>query len=125
MLPTPPAAETQRRMRRWHLDYRRRISPILREWEGVSRTARERPSANLTAGCRRLDLALARLEHGRLLLAPDPSVSLHLEEALRSLSDAADSCTQGAYFMATWRLREADDSWRQLRRRLLLYGLAP
>ena len=39
--------------------------------------------------------------------------------------DAAGSCTQGAYFLTTWRLHQADESWRQLRGRLQLYGLTP
>ena len=125
MLPTPPAGDNQRA----HAPLAPRLPrPHLADPAGVGgrRPGRARAAGrNLTAGCRRLDLALARLDTGRLLLAPDPSVSLHLEETLRSLTDAADSCTQGAYFMTTWRLREADDSWRQLRGRLLLYGLAP
>jgi len=124
LVPAPPAAAREL-MRRWYLDYRGRISPILREWEGLARVARGRPGSGLTAGCRRLDLALSRLGRGRLPVAPDPSVSLHLEEMLGSLADATDSCTNGAYFLTTWRLRQADDSWRELRGRLLLYGLAP
>ncbi len=112
-------------MRRWHNDYRGRISPVLREWEGLARAARGRPGSGLMAGCRRLDMALSRLRQRRLPVAPDPSVSLHMEETLRSLAAAAASCTHGAYFLATWRLREADDSWHELRGRLLLYDLAP
>ncbi len=112
-------------MRRWHHDYRGRISPILREWEGLARVTLERPGSRLTAGCRRLDLALSRLEHERLPVAPDPAVSLHLEQTMRSLAGAANSCTHGAYFLTTWRLQQADASWRELRTRLLLYGLVP
>ena len=113
-------------MRRWHRDFRGRISPVFHEWEGVARAAREQgPTTGLAAGCRRLDLALGRLDRHRLRAAPDPSVSLHLEKTLRSLAEAARSCTHGAYFLTTWRLRQADDSWRQLRGRLLVYGLSP
>lgn len=125
IVPTPPPAATEERMRLWHLDYRIRILPVLQGWQDLARATRERPGSRLTAGCRRLDLALTGLAQVRLPLAPDPSVSLHLEETLRSLADAARSCTQGAYFLTTWRLQEADDSWRQLRGRLLMYGLAP
>jgi hypothetical protein len=112
-------------MRRWRDDCRGRLSPVLREWQSLEWTGRGWPGDGQLAGCRRLDLALSRLARDRLPVAPDPSVSLHLEETLRSLSDAARSCTHGAYFLAAWRLREAADSWRELRGRLLLYGLAP
>ena len=125
LAPTPPAAATMELMRRWHHDYRGRISPVLQEWEQLARAARGRPGSRLMAGCRRLDMALARLVLRRLRVRPDPSVSLGLEEMLRSLTAAATSCTHGAYFLAIWRLREADDSWRELRNRLLLYDLAP
>lgn len=125
LAPASPAAATKELMHRWHRDYRGRITPVLREWEGVARAARQRPGSTLTAGCRRLELALGALERRRLPVAPDPSVSLYLEQTLRSLADAAISCTHGAYFLSTWRLRQADDSWRELRARLLFYGLAP
>lgn len=123
--PAPPAAATTRLMRRWRHDTRRRIGPVLREWQALAHAVRERPGRTLAAGCRRLGLALGRLDRDGLPVAPDPSVSLHLEQTLRSLSDAADSCAQGAYFLTVWRLRRADDSWRELRGRLLLYELAP
>lgn len=125
LAPAPRAAATRQGMHRWHRAYRSRVSPVLREWAAVARVARERPGDSLLAGCRRLDLALDRLRRGRMPVAPDPSVSLHLEQTLRTLAEATDSCAQGAWFLTTWRLREADDSWRQLRSRLLLYGLAP
>ncbi len=112
-------------MRRWRRESRDPLAPVLREWEHLARVARRGPGSRLTAGCRRLDLALEGLDRGRLPAAPDPSVSLHLEETLRSLGEAADSCSQGAYFLTAWRLREATESWRQLRGRMLLYGLSP
>ena len=125
LAPTPAEPESHHRMRRWHRTYRQRLSPVLREWELVAKVARERPGAGLLAGCRRLDRALTRLAGAPPPTSPDPSVSLHLEQTLRLLADATDSCTQGAWFLTAWRLRQADDAWRQLRRRLLLYGLAP
>lgn len=121
----PPSAGTQRLMRRWHEDARDRVAPVLRAWESVTRAARERPGVALTAGCRRLDLALGELRRDRLPPAPDPSVSLHLEETLRVLAEAAESCTQGAWFLTSWRLRRADAAWHELRGRLLLYELTP
>ena len=123
--PSPPAAATKQLVHSWHDDYRGRISPVLREWESLARAVHERPGGSLTAGCRRLELALSKLGRGRLPVAPDRSISLHLERTLRSLADAALSCTHGAYFLTTWRLRQADDSWRELRGRLSIYGLAP
>ena len=125
MAPTPAVAESHQRMRRWHRTYRQRLSPVLREWELVARVARERPGAGLLAGCRRLDRALTGLSAAPPPVSPDPSVSLHLEQTLRMLADAVDSCSQGAWFLTTWRLRQADDAWRELRRRLLVYGLDP
>jgi hypothetical protein len=123
--PAPPTARDEALMRRWHHETRRRIGPVLSEWERLSRAVREQPGRTLAAGCRRLDLALGRLDRHRLPVAPDPSVSLHLEETLRSLSNAADSCAQGAVFLTAWRLRQAETAWRQLRGRLLLYDLTP
>ena len=125
LVPSPPAAPVRQMMRRWHRSYRGQMTPVLREWEALAQAARERPGSRLTAGCRRLELALVRLDRGRLPIAPDPSISLHLKETLRSLADAADSCSQGAYFLTTWRLQQADDSWRELRGRLRLYDLTP
>jgi hypothetical protein len=125
ILLSPPAVASKELMNRWHRDYRGRISPVLREWRSLAQAVHERPRSWLTAGCRSLDLALNRLSGAELPIAPDPSVSFHLEEALRSLTKAAESCTQGAYFLTAWRLQQADDSWRELRGRLLLYGLAP
>lgn len=125
LAPSPPPAATKELVHRWHRDYRRRVSPVLREWESLARAVRERPGDRLTAGCRRLELALRRLGRGRLPVAPDPSISLYLEETLRSLFEASISCTHGAYFLTVWRLEEADESWRQLRGRLLPYGLSP
>ncbi len=125
LAPSPPAAATKEVMRRWHRHYRGLISPVRQEWESLARTTRERPGGRMTAGCRRLDLALEKLRRGRLPVAPDASISLHLEETLRSLAEAAASCSQGAYFLTAWRLRQADSSWRELRGRLLLYGLTP
>lgn len=125
LVPAPPAPATGDLMRRWHRDTRGRLSPVLHEWELLARAARRGPGSELAAGCRRLDLALAELARERPIVAPDPSVALHLEETLRSLSGAAQSCAQGAYFLASWRLRQADASWLELRGRLLLYGLAP
>lgn len=121
----PPAPAMRELMRRWQRQTRARISPVLREWDGVERAARRGPPRGLAAGCRRLDRALGDLGRDRLPVAPDPSVSLHLEETLRALAEAAESCTQGAYFLTTWRLRRAEASWRELRGRLLLYDLAP
>ncbi len=123
--PAPPTAATAALMRHWHRETGGRIAAVLREWQGLSRAVSERPGRTLAAGCRRLDLALDRLDRDRLPTAPDPSVSLHLEETLRSLSDAADSCAQGAFFLTVWRLRQAETTWQQLRRRLLLYDLRP
>ena len=79
----------------------------------------------MMAGCRRLASALASVERGHLPTAPDPSVSLHLEETLRALHEASRSCTHGAWFLTGWRLHQAEESWRELRGRLLVYGLAP
>lgn len=112
-------------MRRWRREVRDPLSPILGEWESLARLSREGPGSRLTAGCRRLAAALEALEDRRLPPAPDPAVSLHLEETLRALGEAAGSCTHGAYFLTTWRLRQAGSSWRQMRGRLLLYGLSP
>ena len=98
---------------------------MLREWESLARVARERPGGTLTAGCRRLESALGELHRARLPVAPDPSISLHLEQTLRSLAEATVSCSHGGYFLTTWRLRQADGSWRELRARLRLYGLVP
>ena len=125
MAPAPTAAESHHRMRGWHRTYRQRLSPVLREWELVARVARERPGTDLLAGCRRLDRALTRLAGAPPPPSPDPSVSLHLEQTLRLLTGAVDSCSQGAWFLTAWRLRQADDAWRELRRRLLLYDLLP
>jgi hypothetical protein len=126
MLPATPTMETEELMRLWHHRYRGRISPVLHEWQRVLETSRgQGPVIGLTAGCRRLGSALDRLDHGRIPAAPDPSVSVHLEKTLRSLAEAARSCSHGAYFLTTWRLEQAEDSWRELRGRLLLYGLSP
>ena len=125
LAPAPPSRAAKERMRRWHRDTQGRISPLLREWRSLASTARQRPGQPLTAGCRRLDLALARLDRRGLPAAPDPSASLHLERALRSLSEASRSCAQGAWFLTAWRLRQADAAWRELRGRLRLYELGP
>lgn len=125
LVPSPPKAAAKELMRRWHREYRGQISPVLREWRILARAARERPGSRLAAGCRSLELALGNLDREILPLAPDPSISLHLGETLRSLADATRSCTHGAYFLTTWRLHQADNSWRELRGRLLLYGLEP
>lgn len=123
--PAPPSQEGRELMRRWRHELREPLSPVLRAWEGLAHAARETPGSPLTAGCRRLGAALEALGDRRLPPAPDPAVSLHLEETLRLLGEAAGSCTHGAYFLTSWRLREAAASWRQLRGRLLLYGLSP
>ena len=125
MAPSPPPEAVELRMRRWHREYSGRIEPVLREWESLARAARERPGRTLTAGCRRLESALGELSRTRLPAAPDPSISLHLEEALRTLARAVVSCSHGGYFLTLWRLRQADDSWRELEARLRLYGLVP
>ena len=125
MLPSPPSESAAAGMRRWHHDYRARISPVRREWESLARATRRRPGDRLMAGCRSLAAALRSVERSRLPTAPDPSVSLHLEETLRALREASRSCTHGAWFLTAWRLHQADASWRELRGRLLVYGLAP
>ena len=125
MLPSPPGEAAAAGMRRWHHDYRTRMSPVLRQWESLARATRQRPGDRLVAGCRSLAAALRSVERGRLPTAPDPSVSLHLEETLRALREASRSCTQGAWFLTAWRLHQAEESWRELRGRLLVYGLAP
>lgn len=125
LTPTRPDAAATERMRSWHRQTGERISPVLREWESLARSARQRPGQPLAAGCRRLDRALARLDRDGLSRAPDTAASLHLEKTLRALSEASRSCAQGAWFLTGWRLRQADDSWRELRGRLALYGLVP
>ncbi len=118
--------ELQAQMLGWHDRYRPLISPVLREWRQVARAARSgQTPESLVAGCRRLDRALAGLDRRRLLSAPDPAVSIHLGESLRSLAEAARGCTRGAYFLTDWRLRQAAGSWSELRHRLVLYGLTP
>ena len=125
LAPAPPDRATREGMRRWHLATHERISPVLREWRRLAQAARERPGRPLAAGCRRLDLALTRLDRRGLAAAPDASASLHLERTLRLLRGAAGSCSQGAWFLTSWRLRQAEDSWRELRARLSVYGLVP
>lgn len=123
--PTPLAAAERQRMRQWSHDALSRISPVLREWDSLARATRQRPGQPLPAGCRRLDLALRDLAEVDLSAAPDPAAALHLERTLRALREAARSCANGAWFLTSWRLGQADASWRELRGRLRLFDLAP
>ena len=122
----PVTKEVEIGMRRWHRAYREWIRPVRREWGDVVRAARSPWAAeSLEAGCRRLAVELGALERRRLPVAPDLSVSLYLDGSLRALSEASGSCTRGAYFLTEWRLRQAAESWAELRGRLAIYGLAP
>lgn len=113
-------------MRRWHRRYRKLITPVVHAWDELARSAgRPHPAERMLTGCRELGSALAATDREALLRAPDTAVAVHLDATLRSLASASRSCEQGAYFLTTWRLRQAAGAWAELASRLALHGLGP
>lgn len=121
-----PGDEATLSMRRWHRRYRGLIRPVVRAWGELARaTHQPRPGERMLTGCRDLGSALGTVDRAALLRAPDTAVAVHLDATLRSLASASRSCERGAYFLTTWRLRQAAGAWAELGARLELYGLGP
>jgi len=121
----PPAPERVAALRAWQLRLTPTLAPVLGAWQGAGRDLERWYYRGSAPGCRALARALAALDPGPLVPAPEVGLSRDVDALLVRLARGAEACLVGRFFEASYELGEARGAYLGLVRRLERYGLEP